>query len=471
MAKLIGVWVGASACAAALLGSSAQAATFEVTRTGDPKPGKCKPADCSLREAVIAANKRNGADTILLPGKGDYELTRGNLGEDGSKEGDLDVKDKLAIKHPGKGRAAIDGNGNDRVLDVKQGAPTKLSRLKIHHGRLPAAIKNSSGGGIETASDLRVARSVISRNRADFDGGIDAGYDSRLSLVRSVVKRNVAATGTGGVTVNGTDGAMRIIRSRITANRAPVNGGLSMDGGSLLMKRSSLTGNDGTVNTGGGALSQVEGTISDSTIAGNKTASEGGGLSVTFFADITIRGTTFSGNTGGNGGGLYVQQGPTVLIVNSTFANNHAVGEGGGIATGFGDEEVALISSTVAFNTAGFGTGGLHAEATMGVANTIAAHNLGPASAPDDCDGAFDADGGNLLTNLTDCTGFDIGTTDELTTDARLAGLAPNGGPTRTVALRAGSPAIGLAIPSSSPARDQRGENRDGDPDSGAYER
>jgi CSLREA domain-containing protein len=40
--------------------------TFPVTKTGDTRDGACD-ADCSLREAIIAANEAPGADTILLP--------------------------------------------------------------------------------------------------------------------------------------------------------------------------------------------------------------------------------------------------------------------------------------------------------------------------------------------------------------------------------------------------------------------
>ena len=49
--------------------------------------------------------------------------------------------------------------------------------------------------------------------------------------------------------------------------------------------------------------------------------------------------------------------------------------------------------------------------------------------------------------------------------------LADNGGPTLTHALQPGSPAIGEAGKQSAPATDQRGEDRDRNPDMGAFER
>ena len=46
-----------------------------------------------------------------------------------------------------------------------------------------------------------------------------------------------------------------------------------------------------------------------------------------------------------------------------------------------------------------------------------------------------------------------------------------NGGPTKTIALKKGSAAIGHAHKPSAPNRDQRGRKRDNNPDTGAFER
>ena len=53
----------------------------------------------------------------------------------------------------------------------------------------------------------------------------------------------------------------------------------------------------------------------------------------------------------------------------------------------------------------------------------------------------------------------------------KLGKLARNGGPTKTVALKKGSPAIGEAKRSTAPGKDQRGRKRDRRPDVGAFER
>ena len=73
----------------ATTGSPTLAATFHVTKTADTNDGACAPTDCSLREAVIAANALVGPDTILLPA-GTYELTIVGPDEDAAATGDLD---------------------------------------------------------------------------------------------------------------------------------------------------------------------------------------------------------------------------------------------------------------------------------------------------------------------------------------------------------------------------------------------
>src|SRR6266511_211883 len=69
---------------------------FEVTKTADTNDGACD-GDCSLREAISAANAAPGADTITVPA-GTYLLTllnSGGINEDLNATGDLDVRDSL----------------------------------------------------------------------------------------------------------------------------------------------------------------------------------------------------------------------------------------------------------------------------------------------------------------------------------------------------------------------------------------
>jgi parallel beta-helix repeat protein len=76
-------------------------------------------------------------------------------------------------------------------------------------------------------------------------------------------------------------------------------------------------------------------TITNSTIEGNSTLGDGGGIYVRASAGstCTITNCTISGNTSGDdGGGLYIAGSATVELTNVTIAENSATGDGDGIA-------------------------------------------------------------------------------------------------------------------------------------------
>ena len=54
----------------------AQAATFTVNSTADPGDGVCDASECTLREAISAANAGSGTDTIAfnIPGDGPHTI-------------------------------------------------------------------------------------------------------------------------------------------------------------------------------------------------------------------------------------------------------------------------------------------------------------------------------------------------------------------------------------------------------------
>lgn len=65
LARLLAVLALLSTGVALTLPPTASAATFTVTKTIDSKDGMCN-SDCSLREAIIAANQQHGTDTRCL---------------------------------------------------------------------------------------------------------------------------------------------------------------------------------------------------------------------------------------------------------------------------------------------------------------------------------------------------------------------------------------------------------------------
>lgn len=451
----------------ALLGTAgADARTFEVTRLGDPTPGDCRPNDCSLREAVLAANERVGADKVVLPSrKKAYRLTIPNeLGvpEDGGMTGDLDVSnDRLAIFHPGRGRATVGGSAglDDRLLEVFQGAPLRITKLRLTGGEAPNG--TFGGGAITAGGGLRIERSVLVANEAAGVGGaIDMSADAPLRVLRSAVTGNEAGNTAGAIRSG--EGPITITRSRLTGNIASSRGGAMRlsSNGPVSITDSTIAGNRAG-DYGGGIQNDAEESLSirDSTISGNFSALDGGGLQVGSDAFTTrIFNTTISGNrTNGFGGGIYVTGAAPVILNAVTVARNRAAADDPGNPTTIGgglytesSEDLSIRNSLVTLNRAG----------ADGVRNDCG-HN--PAA-------DYNSLGNNLYTNAFACDAFD-GPGDRLRAKPRIGTLKRNGGPTKTIALKQRSPAIGRAHGPSAPSRDQRGRKRDSKPDIGAYER
>src|SRR3989304_3546658 len=89
----------ASLLAALLMGvllvPTAHAAILVVTKTADTADGTCD-SDCSLREAIIAANAAAGDDEITVPA-GTYTLTIAGKNEDAAATGDLGITSQHTI--------------------------------------------------------------------------------------------------------------------------------------------------------------------------------------------------------------------------------------------------------------------------------------------------------------------------------------------------------------------------------------
>ena len=430
----------------------AGAATFYVTGTGD-STASCSAFQCpSLRSAVLASNTAGGTNTISVPA-GNYTLTITPTGPDDGTTGDLHITANVTIVGAGAGAGGttIIGDG-DRIFDISANSVT-LSGIAVTGGG-----SEVFGGAIsETGASLTLTNDSFTADTTSsggFGGAIwvNPAGSARLTITNSSFTSNVAAEsgpGQGGfggaISVQpGTTGTLNIVNSTFASN----------------ISQSGATSGGGF----GGAI--------------DFEPSTGGTLSVT--------GSTFSSNAaagsstqGGFGGGIFFNPaaGASALdITNSTFNGNSAGGHsgfGGAIffqpATG---SSGTLTQVTIVGNSAtqSASAGGLDIEdAPMTIQNSIVSGNT-VGSTPQNCStssgGSVVAAGHNIEVG-TSC-GFDIHASPNL------AALANNGGPTQTMALLAGSPAIDAASPTFCPATDQRGVSRPDQPgtacDIGAYE-
>jgi hypothetical protein len=212
-----------------------------------------------------------------------------------------------------------------------------------------------------------------------------------------------------------------------------------------------------SAGSGGGIANNGTMTVIDSTFTGNS-ATFGGGIENGGTATLTS--CTFTGNSASSGGGI--ENDGTATLTNCTVSGNTGLDGGGGIsnynfllesATG---GTLTLTNCTVTGNSAadGYG-GGIGNGVSVGyltLDNTIVAGNRSMPSRGNDIYGRVQSTSGfNLIgdgsgiSNLTDLENPAlsnlIGTTAS-PLNPLLGPLADNGGPTQTMALLPGSPAI-----------------------------
>ena len=237
------------------------------------------------------------------------------------------------------------------------------------------------------------------------DGGDSVGVFSVNAGVNFTVQNLTIANGTAGSGGGGiyNGGTLEVTNSTFSGNSAYLGGGGISSSGTLEVTNSIFSGN--TAAWGGGISSNGRGTVTNSTFSGNS-AGEGGGIDNT--GTLTVTNSTFSGNSADLGGGI----------------------SNGGILT------VTLTNTIVANSTGGN---------CLGV--TDGGHNLD--------------DGGTCFFSMAN------GSLSDANPNLDPEGLADNGGPTQTIALRPGSPAINAgseAVCAASPVNnlDQRGYGRPG---------
>jgi hypothetical protein len=206
---------------------------------------------------------------------------------------------------------------------------------------------------------------------------------------------------------------------------------------------------------GGGILNGGMLTLTNSTVSSNS-ADYGGGI-FNHYGTLTLTNSTVWGNSADDGGGGIYDFWGTLTLTNSTVWDNSA-DYGGGIFNDYG--VLTLASSTVSDNSANYGggignrLGDMVGMRTVTLTNTIVANSASGGN----CGGPI-IDGGFNLDSGSSC-GFTTANHSLSNTDPMLGWLTFNGGPTPTLALLAGSPAIGAGNPDfdrSSVLWDQRG--------------
>ena len=355
--------------------------------------------DCSLREALQAANTNtavdacpagSGWDTIQIPA-GTYQLSLTGADEDSNATGDFDILESVDIVGAGSSTTILDGMMNDRVLHVDPadaGITFNLHNISVING------KSALGGGIKADNGATFIRnSHLRLNEAFTRGGaIYIDYGS-LHIISSTIENNISSSeiGYGGGVYNNAASA-KLVDSTVISNTAYQGGGIYMQSGFVSLETTQVLSNvartapsingrslaislpPGSSAIGGGIYAN-NGQVhidNDSEIAYNRSADNGGGVYGRADVLFSMQNSSVHHNTSGNdGGGLYLQN--VQNIQNSTIEYNVAEKDGGGI---YHEYDLILENSTVAHNQADEGGGNYQYEyGSLIISNTVVYSN------------------------------------------------------------------------------------------------
>lgn len=487
--------------------------------------------DATLRAAVMDANALAGADIITL-GAGVFALTINGTGENAAATGDLDITGDLVIEGAGAEQTILDANLLDRFFHIGTGSTLTVRNVTIRNGRESSggAIENNGtlvlenvdltgnsttlrGGAIHNNAGTVTLQTVNMTNNETRDvapgggnsiGGALSSYGGTITIVASQIANNTAAAEGGAIDARSSTiyvsntafsqnsatagGAVRLFSGNVTFTNTTFNGdhatsfggAIASNYASLTINGGSFTGNylappppTGAVRTGGSLYLVGAGTTSTTvTITGvtfQQTGSGDGGAIYNSNGRINLSNSTFDRVTGARGGSIWNSSGGLIHMWNTTVTGGTAM-FGGAILN---NAQFVMTNCTISDNTtAGGGTTSAAVANTSSFSsvNNLIAKNVGGL----DVIGSFSSGGGNLIGEVRSATGFTHATDKVGSTtspiDPLLSPLADNGGPVKTMAIAAQSPARDAGV-SYGPSTDARGLPRSGNKfDIGAYE-
>lgn len=387
--------------------------TITVSLSGDTHVA----GQTTLRDAITTANSDSGGDTIVFAANvtGTITLT----------QGPLSITNSMTISGPGSGILTISGNNTSRIFNVTSSASSNvtISGLTLLQGNSATSVLNAGlGGAIYNSGTLALSNDVFSSNTAN-DGGalLSTGI---LTSANNTFAGN-SATSYGGALFN--SGTLTSTNDTFSGNSAANGGGIE-NLSLLTIAHDTLTTNSATAQ--GGAVDNEGTTVSSgNTFSANLAVNQqsgGAGAGIYNAQKLTSTNDTFFSNTAWNGSGI-CSVNATLSTVNDTIVGNTGKGVVVGATAWFS------VNTIVAGNNLGPGFSTPADVINNGSTVTASCTLIGDANS---AGGIADGSNGNIV-------GRAIGTI--FVTNAQGTPiLANNGGPTNTIGLLAGGPAIGV---------------------------
>ncbi len=436
----------------------------------------------SISGSSFTSNKALGGDTTTQTAGG--QARGGAIAHDTAATSLLSITKTTFSKNQATGHAGGgDENGNGPGGNAYGGAIWTRGATTLTGATVSSNAASGGAGGT-----YKGHRPFIENGGSAFGGGIFAS--AALTISASTISGNAATAGFGG-DLNDAAGGGIYTTGKLTLSTSTIDSNKAVGGQSF---QSGVAG--ASADGGGVYVNAASSSITASTFSANSVAGAQGAPPL---QDFGGGGGPFgpAGNGGGaRGGGLFSAQ--AITLINDTFNGNKATGgkggfgvsdeqhggtgggaTGGAIYDGTAKAASTFTNLTLAGNSAiagaagdnggqsgGSNGGGIYSNSSpaLKLANSIVALNnafLGP-----DINGKIASQGHNLIGKNTGFSGLvssDKRGTSSSPLNPKLGSLANNGGPTRTMALLTGSPAIDAgdnAKIASGVTTDQRGKKR-----------
>lgn len=275
------------------------------------------------------------------------------------------------------------------------------------------------GGAISSKNDslISIKNTTIEKNTGGYGGGIHFKNNSGLpiSIIDCTIDDNIGTFRGGGIHVTGgSPTIVNILNTTISRNdvlnNSPINN--NGRGGGIYIQSNNLYLN-----------------VTNSTINNNTAVREGGGIFSypTIIGEVTLRQSTLVNNQSSYRGGGF-----------SLFANSNAHNS---------DFPIRLINSTLYGNQATSGGGGVYLFSPLKQASTSAISSIIGGNIASSSPISLTSLGYNIFTDVSVPGSI---SSDQLGITPSILSLSPlqfNGGTTRTMQPRFGSPAINLGTP------------------------
>ena len=418
-----------------VLGARATAHILNVNTTQD----EIYPGAVTLRDAVDIANHDISGETITFATSVTGTITLA--------QGEISILNKMTIAGPGSGVLSISGNDSSRAFYVA--APAAITGLTMTHGNGMGKEFSGKGGLLYNASTLSLTSDNVALGMATTGGGIFTS--GSLNSTNDTFDNNSAVTDGGAIAIQ--SGSLSSSGDLYLSNKA-------FDGGSVFE-----------------ASSVSSAVLAGDIFSGNNASGRGGALyvgSTTTSANNTFDHNLATGVDGsrGLGGAIYIStaNGTNAKFqsTNDTIADNTSNNSGGGI---YNAGTLVTVNDTIAGNvatdnfhlvdskvylTSGGGVYDLGPTGLWDSVNTIVAGNTNGVKGSDvQTKGAVVGSNthNNLIGDSNSAYGF--GTRNvisaptasvfKMDATSNSPALGNNGGPTDTIPLPFGSPAIGAS--------------------------